>query len=175
MKMAELKVGEEYAYSNSQSRYGQTRYGRVRVLEVGVHRRIPGEWRSRSSERADGVRVLFLDKETGKPKQRRDGYGADAVVVDYEDKVLPRYIHWSWAEEVERLRIAAERHEAFEIKQEERRAALQEVADRVNGWLGEDVFTIRRSGEGTSYSVRQEIQPEAIMQRIDLKVHEVGS
>lgn len=114
MKTKDIVVGEDYA----EGRSDRSSMSRVRVLEVGVERKI-GHY-NRTAK--DGVRVLMLTRE-GEPQYRSTGELSEIVTPS-------RRIHWTWQEELDRQVARQTAMEAADQKRAEfnrRRIALKDA------------------------------------------------
>jgi hypothetical protein len=142
MKMSDVVVGEEYAYSPTIS-HRPTFPSRVRVLEVGVYRQVWGGWSKNRSNRADGVRVEYLHRETG--------------VVTGQDAVLPRFLHWTWADEKvyqeKREKALAERIAREDSERERLDVALQTLGLSSRGFVRSEVRLTLEELEGLAARV----------------------
>ena len=175
MKKADIKVGEDYAYSTDQDHYrwpGHT--GRVKVLEhieLGGHR----SW----DKKIPGVLIQHLD-ERGNPRTRpilNDQMEATGEVVELEAQRVPnRTIKEPWADFEANIKSMRERAEAEKIRKAEveakravlNNAVMDEIQRRVpefgKGYgryffMGEERF---RQGQTTKIEMTVEAMAELL-------------
>lgn len=97
MKLKDIKEGTEYAYSKTTSPGRLYQHGRVRVIDTaGVTTPPSSSWSKKGTR---GATVTYL-ADDGEPAA-----GHKPFVVE------SRWIHWTWAEEIERLAKKAERRQ----------------------------------------------------------------
>jgi len=131
MKMADVEVGQEYAWEQN----SYTGAKRVVVVRARVHRGVWTGWGTRRSERPDGIHVVVLDRKTGEPQ------------LDWKGKVgvreiMPRYLTRTWQEQLEIDAMVKDRNEKAEIRFSVEWAALADQVDLVNKKLGGEYLKV---------------------------------
>jgi len=95
MKIKDIKIDAEYAYSKTTKPGARHHHARIRVIDLNGQTTTGYSWESGKR----GATVIYLAND-GEPAA-----GHKPFVVE------SRWIHWTWAEEIERLAKKAERRQ----------------------------------------------------------------